>query len=187
MNNGAEAVKEVVSSIKVVESIYRVDRPVFKDVTIDRPVFKDKVVEVPVGIEALITELVDTIASRVLIKLDEKLAKAIDERISTIKAPKVIEEVSVVYKEVLLDKPIYKDVEVSRPVYVDKEILNPIIKDVPVINAKIEDVTVINAVLQDRVVINPKFEDVVIQKPKFVDKEVTVISLKYVDMKGNPE
>lgn len=181
----------VVGSIRLQEHPYRVKVPVFEEVVVKTPRFVDQVVEVPVGVEALVEQLVSDGVKKVLDKIElmigARLDAAIDHRIKEIKSPKIIEEVRVVYKEVLIDKPTFKDVEVSRPIYVDKEILNPIIKDVPVINAKIEDVNVVNAVIQDRVVINPKFEDVVIHRPKFVDKEVTVISLKYVDMKGNPE
>ena len=187
--NGNGVTERVISGIKVIETEYKVQRPVFEDVKVDRISYVNKQVEVPAGLEKVIIQLAEELASKTLEKclaiIDAKLEKAIDKRISEIELPKIVYREE--YKDIKIDRPFYSDVEVIRPKFVDKEVINPILVDKQVANAVIEDVEVTNAILKDRVIINPVFEDVVIQKPKFVDKEVTAIHIKYVDMKGNPE
>ena len=50
-------VKEVVASVKVIESEYRVMRPVFVDTKIEKPIYVERKVEVPTGIDELVLEL----------------------------------------------------------------------------------------------------------------------------------
>lgn len=177
--------REVVAGIKVIESEYRVQRPVFEDVKIERPVFTNKQVEVPSGFEKVIVQIADEICDKVIESVNQKLSKAIDLRIKEIELPKIVYREEV--KTVSVEKPVYKEVVIDRVTYKDKEVINPVLIDVPVNNAIVKDVEVTNAVLKDRVVINPIFTDVEIDKPKYVTKEITVIHPKYIDMKGNPE
>lgn len=182
-----QGVKEVVSSIKVIEQEYRVHRPIFEDIKIERPIYTEKKIEVPVGINELINELCSIIAknvvSKVLDELDIKLKSAIDLRIKEIQVPVI----KYVETEKSVEVPKYKDIEIERVKFIDKEVINTILVDKHVINPIFEDVNVERPIFQDRVMINPKFEDVIIQKPKFVEKEIPVIHIKYLDMKGNVE
>ena len=179
--------REIIAGVRVLESEYKVQRPVFEDVKIERPVYVDKKVERPVGMSAVIDSIVEEISTalveKCLNKLDDKLVAAIDKRVREIEVPKIVyvEEVRTI------DKPVFRDVDVINPVLVDREVLNPVLTNVEVKNAVIKDVEVEKPVYKERIVIQPKFEEVVIQKPKWVDKEVTAIHIKYVDPKGNPE
>ena len=175
--------REIVAGLKVIETEYRVERPVYEDVVVQRAVFEDKKVEVPVGLEETIKELAKQIYDKLEAQIDGLLAKAITKRIAEIEQPKVV------YKDFVIEKPIFRqvDVPVDRVKFVDREVINPVIVDKQVTNAVIKDVEVERPVYKERVVPVPKFEEVIIQKPKWVDKEVTAIHLKYVDPKGNPE
>src|SRR3990167_8711003 len=112
-------ITEIVSGIKVVESEFEVQVPLFVEVKIDKPVFVEKQVEVPVGYDKVINasalELSEKIISFVMAKLDDKLSKAIDSRLTEITYPKLVEKLQVTEIPVTIEKPIYKDVEVSRP------------------------------------------------------------------------
>jgi hypothetical protein len=186
-NTVKEVSKEVVASVKVIETEYRVMRPVFVDTKIEKPVYVERKVEVPAGIEELVIELASKIAEKVvasaLKELDAKLEEAIGKRLKEIEVPTI----RYVEQEQIVEKPVYKDVEVLRPVFKDRTVVNPVLVDKEVTNAVITDVQVQNAVMQDRIVINPVFTDVEIMKPKFIDKDLVVIHPKYIDMKGNPE
>lgn len=181
--------KTVVAGLEVIEAEYRVDKPVYKDKEVDVPVYKEVPVEVPVGLDKALIKMAERISNEVLARvteyLNQKLDKAIDERISKITVPQIVYKKE--EKIVEVEKVSYKEVEVKKPKFVDKEVINPVLKDKEVINAKIKDVEVLNAILQDRVVIQPKFEEVVIKRPKYIDKDIVVIHPKYIDMKGNPE
>ena len=181
----------VVGSIRLQEVPFKVKSPIFEDVVIQRPIFVDKQIEVPVGVDNLVDSLVEIVSKRLLEKIEliigARLDKAIDERISSIKSPKIIEEVTITYKDVTLDRPIFKDVEVSRPSFKDIEVLNPIIKDVQVLNAKIEDVTVINAVITDQKITNAIIKDVAVERAVIREKVVDVVHPRYLNLKGDPE
>lgn len=176
---------KVVSGIRVVEEDVEVKRPVFTDVQVDRPQFVDKEVEIPkLDLEKAAQSIADRAMEYILSSLDTKLDQAIKGRLDTIKFPKIIEELSIVTKEVTVDKPVYKDVDVQRAVIKDVEVTNAVVKDVPVTNAIITDVPVVNAVVENHTVINPIFKDILIDRPVYVDKEIVVISPKYIDLQG---
>jgi len=136
--------------------------------------------------DGLALELSDKILAGVLAKLDEKLASAIDARLTEIKYPKLIEEVKVTEVPITVDKPVYVDVEVSRPIYVDKEIINPITKDVEVINAVIIDKPVINCIVEDIRVTNCIVKDVEVDRAVIREKTIDVVHKNCFDPKGNP-
>jgi len=181
--------REIVAGVKVIETEYRVQRPIFEDVIIEKPVYANKQIEVPVGIEKTLDSMAVILYERIMEKisatLDKKLADAIDKRIKEIEVPEIIYKKE--EKIISVEVPVFKDIEIERPVFKDREILNPILKDVEVTNAVLKDIEVEKPVFKERVVIQPIFEEVVIEKPKFIQKEITVISPKYIDMKGNPE
>ena len=189
-NNGIKTnEREVIAGIKVIETEYRITKPIFEEIKVDRPIFVDKRIEIPVGWDRVINELALEISSKILEKVESTLAakldKAIDTRIRQIEVPTIIYKTE--ERIINVDKPVYKDVSIERPIYTDKEIINPILVDKNIVNPVFEDVPVERPVFKDRIVIQPKFEEVIIHKPKFVDKEITVIHPKYIDMKGNPE
>jgi len=198
-NNGHKVrEREVIAGVKGIETEYRVKKPILEDVTIMRPKFVEKIVEVPVGMEKVIDGIAIDIYER-LVKhigdsMDAKLEKimdkriaelndAINKRITEVKVPKTV----YIEKEVVIAKPVFKEVLIEKPVYKDREVVNPILVNKKVINPVFEDVTVDRPVFKEHVVPKPVFEDVIIQKPVYREKEVTVISLKYVDLKGIPE
>ena len=184
-NNGNGKTREIVAGIKVIESEYRVQRPVFEDVKVDRVCYVDKQVEVPVGLEKVCVQLADEIFSKVLALVDGKLEKAISARIKEIEFPKITYKEEV--KTIEVEKVVLKDVEVLNPKLKDVEVLNPILVDKKVVNPVFIDAEVERPIFKDRVIINPTFEDVIITKPKYIEKEIVVIHPKYIDMKGNPE
>lgn len=184
-SKSAVSITHIVGGIRVVETEYRVNKPVFEDFKVDRPVYVDKKIEIPVGMQDALERLATMVTDKVLAKLDEKLADAITKRVSDIEVPKIVYKV--VEELVQVERPTYKDVEVIRPTFIDKEIINPVLVDKEITNAVVKDVEVERPVFKDRVVIQPIFEDVKIDKPVFVDKEIVVIHPKYVDMKGIPE
>ena len=185
-NNGSKTTeREVVGAIKVVESVYRLQRPIFEDVKIERPIYSEKQVEVPAGFDEVADKMADMLFLKLSEKVDRLLEKAITKRISEIKVPKIIYEEEI--RPVPVDRVVFNDVSIERPTYKDREVINPVLKNVDVVNAKIKDVEIDRPVYKDHVIPRAIFEDVIIQKPKYVDKEVTVISLKYVDPQGNPE
>lgn len=177
--------QEVVAGIKVITQEYRVMKPIFDEVVVQRPTFVDKQIEIPVGLDKVLVELADQITAKVLKLVDEKLEKAITARIKEVELPKITYKEEI--KTIQVDKVNYKDVTLDRPILKDREVINPILVDRNVTNPVFVDVDVDRPVFKDRVVPLPIFEEVIIQKPKYVEKEVTVISLKYVDPKGNPE
>lgn len=181
----------VIGSIKLQEIPYVVKSPIFEDVVIERPVFKDRQIEIPSGwdkvINALALEISDKVIKYTLHQLDEKLAAAIDSRVSEIKYPKLIEEVKVTEIPITVEKPVYKDVSIDRPVYVDKEIINPVPKDVEVINAVIIDKPVINAVIDDIRVTNAIIKDVEVERAVIREKVIDVIHPRYLKLNGEPE
>lgn len=191
--NGSSSEKQVIGSIRVIESKYNVQRPIFEDVKIERPVYVDKKIEVPTGMEDFITELCSIIAEKVIAKvtrdIEKKLGDAISNRIKEIEVPTITykEEVKVITKDVEVTNAVITDKHVLNAVITDKEIVNPILIDKKMINPIFEDVTIERPIYQDRVVINPVFTDVVIERPKYKDKEIVVIHPKYIDMKGNPD
>ena len=180
---------EVVSGIKVIQTEYSVKVPVFEEVIVERPVFKDKQIEIPAGfdrvINAISLELADKITANVLAKVDDLLQKAIQDRLTSITYPKLIEEVKVNYIPVSVEKPIFKDVEVERPIFIDKPIINPIPKDVEVTNAVIIDRPVINAMIEDVRVTNAIIKDVEVERAVVREKVVEVIHKTCLDSKGN--
>jgi len=179
---------QVVGSIKVISTDYKVQRPVFTDVKVDRPVFVDKVIEIPSGWDKVINELALEISNKIMDKVDliigARLDRAIDHRVKEIKSPKIIEQVTIVNRDVEVERPIFKDVEVSRPTFVDKEVINPVLKDVSVTNAKIEDMTVINAVIVDQKVTNAIIKDVDVEKAIIRERVIDVIHPRYLDLQG---
>ena len=185
IQNGTGVQREVVAGIKVIESVYRVDKPIFQDVKVDRAIFVDKQVDVPVGMEKVIIAITNEIVTKVL----EKIDAALIARLKQIEVPKIIykEEVNIITKDVQVNNAIITDVLVNNAVLQDYVIKNVILEDVAVLNPVLVDTIVVNAILKERIIINPIFEDVVIQRPKFVEKEIVVIHPKYIDMKGNPE
>jgi len=193
VNPPPSEVKEtvVIGSIRLQEIPFKVKSPVFEDIVISRPTFVDKPIEVPVGFDEIANELTERIAKKILDKIEltigARLDKAIDERISSIKSPKIIEEVHVTYKDIELERPTFVDIEISRPTYVDREVINPILKDVSVVNAKIEDVTVINAVITDQKITNAIIKDVEVERAVIREKVVDVIHPRYLNLKGEPE
>lgn len=184
---GTEKEQRVIGSVRIVESEVRVQVPVFEDVKIVRPIFVEETVKVPVGYEAVMASCAEEISKLVIAKVEKALDNMIAVKMKELKATKLVEEIVIKHKDVIVERPIFKDVTVDRVSYRDKEILNPVLVDKPIVNAIITDKEVTNAILKDKVVVNPIYEDVIITRPKFVEKEVTAIHLKYVDPKGNPE
>ena len=183
-------IHEVMGSVKIVESEFAVKVPIFEDEVVKRAVFVDEQIKVPVGFDKVINllaiELSDQILAKLMAKLDEKLASAIDTRLTEIKYPKLIEELKVTEIPVTVDKPVYKDVEISRPVYIDKEIINPVTKDVEVVNAVIIDKPVLNCIVEDIRVTNAIIKDVEVERAVVREKIVEVIHKTCLDAHGKP-
>ncbi len=181
---------QIIAGIKVIETEYEVKVPKFHDITINRPIFVDQEIKVPVGfdkvIQTLAEDIADKITLKVLDKVNEKLAQAIDARISEIKYPKLIEEIKITEIPITVEKPVYKDVEVSRPIYTDKTVLNAVMKDVEVTNAVVVDKLVLNCIIQDINVTNAIIKDVEIERPVIKERVVEVIHKHCFDPKGNP-
>jgi len=182
---------QVVGAIRLIESPFKVKVPVFEDVVVKVPVFRDEVIKVPVGFETIVNQLALDISNAVLKQVEtivkEKLDKAIDERINTIRVPKIVEDLIIKNKEVEIERPVYRDVEVSRPIFVDKEIINPIKKDVEVVNAVVIDKTVVNAVVKDMPITNAIIKDVEVERAVIREKIVDVIHPRYLNLQGQPE
>lgn len=185
----ADAIYEVIGAIKLIKSEYQVKVPVFKDVEVERPIFKDKQIEIPVGfdkiINALALDLAEKAVQHVIVKLDERLEKAIDSRVKEIVYPKLVEKLHITEVPVNVEKPVYKDVEIERPVFVDKEVINPVRKDVEVVNAVIIDKPVINAVIEDIRVTNAIVKDVEVERAVIREKTIDVVHKNCFDAKGN--
>jgi hypothetical protein len=181
--------REIIAGIKLVETQVRVSVPVFEDYKVDKPVFVERQIEIPKGfdivINALALDISDKVMASILKKLDEKLAQAIDARLTEIKVPKIIEELQVKYKDVEVDRPVFKDVDISRPTYVDKEIINPIIKDVEVTNCIPIDKPVVNAIVNEVHVTNAIIKDVEVERAVIREKVIDVIHKNCFDSKGN--
>src|SRR3990167_8571212 len=143
-------IHEVVGSVRIVESEMAVKVPVFEDIKVERPIYVDTPIQIPTGFDEIANELTERISVKILDKImtviGARLDKAIDERISSIKSPKIVEEVKITYKDIEIERPKFIDTEVSRPTYVEKEVITCVIKEVPVTHCKIEEVTVINAI-----------------------------------------
>lgn len=194
INNGSVSKeREVIAGIKIIESEYRVSKPIYEEKIVSVPKYVERQVEIPSGIEHMVIALAESIAVKTLDKclslLDEKLAKAIEERVKEIVVPKITykEELNIITKDVPVTNAVITDKQVINAIINDKDIINPILIDKKMINPIFKDVVIERPTYQDRIVINPKFEDIVIQKPKFVEKEIVVIHPKYIDMQGNPE
>jgi hypothetical protein len=186
----ATKIKEIVAGINLVECDYRVKVPVFEDEVVKRAVFVDEQVKVPVGfdkiVNALALDISEKIIQNVIAKLDERLEKAIESRLTEIKYPKLVEELKVTQVPVNVDKPVYVDVEVKRPVFVDHEVINPVKKDVEVVNAIIIDKPVMNCIVEDIRVTNAIIKDVEVERAVIREKVVEVIHKQCLDAKGNP-
>lgn len=181
-------IQHVVGSIKLLEQDFEVKRPVFTDVEVERPKFVDREVDVPVGFDKLAdkigTMIADTALMHIVSSLEEKLDKAIKDRLDTIKSPKIVEELNIIKKDVNVEVPKFIDKEVINAIVKDKQVINAVVKNVDVNNAVIKDVEVTNAKMKNKIVVNPVFKDISIDRPVYVDKEITVIHPKYIDLKG---
>lgn len=181
----------VVSGIKIIQTEYKVKAPVFEDVIVERPVFIEKKIEIPSEWDKVIQEITlkisDKLMDNIELVLSARLDHAIDQRIKEIKSPKIVEEVTIVTREINVEKPVYVDIEVQRPVFKDYEVKNPITKDVEVINAVIADKTVINAVIIDRQMTNAIIKDVEVERAIIREKVIDVIHPRYLKMDGTPE
>lgn len=181
----------IVGSIRLQEIPFKVKSPVFEDVIVKVPVFQDEVIKVPVGYDTVINTLALEISQSILKQVEtlikDKLDKAIDERIHTIRVPKIVEDLVIKNKEVEIERPVYRDVEVERPVFKDKEIINPILVDKEITNAVIIDKTVVNAVVKDVALTNAIIRDVEVERAIIREKVIDVIHPRYLDLKGNPE
>lgn len=181
---------QIVAGLKVVETEYRVQSPVFEEVIVKVPKFIDEPVKVPSGIDDLIETLTEQISKKVLDKIElqigGRLDKVIDQRIKEIKVPKIIEELTINTREVEIEKPVYREVEITKPIYKEVEIINPIMKNQEIINAVIVDQTVINAIIKDIPMTNAIIKDVEVERAVIREKVVDVIHPRYLDLKGNP-
>jgi len=180
---------EVISGLKIVTTEVKIKSPVFEDFPVKVPVFQDievkvpvfveKQIEVPIGLDKVVNDLALSIAEKVFTKietiLNDKLSKAIDERISQIKYPKLIEELEITKIPVTVDVPVFKD----------KEVLNPVLKDVEIINAVIIDKPVLNAVIDDIRVNNAIIKDIEVERAVVREKVIEVIHKTCLDAKGN--
>lgn len=183
-------ITEVVGGIKVITSEFKVKVPIYEEEVVKRPVFIDTPVQVPTELKEALQEMAQALSIGIMEQVTkivkEELAKAIDERISTIKAPRIVEELQVVYKEVPVERAVITDVEIERPIFVNKPIINPIMKDVEVVNAVIVDQAVTNAVISDIRVTNAIIKDVEVERAVIREKVIEVIHKQCMDEKGNP-
>ena len=182
---------QIVAGLKVVETEYRVQVPVFTEVQIDKPVFVETPLAVPTEWDKTIEEMTHRIADKIMDKIElvlsARLDRAIDQRIKEIKSPKIVEELNIIHKDVNVERPIFTDVKVDRPVFVDYEIKNPIVKDVEVINAVVVDRTVVNAIITDQKMTNAIIKDVEVERAVIRDKVLDVIHPRYLKLNGEPE
>jgi hypothetical protein len=176
-SNG-QKVTEVVGGIRLVTQDYVVKVPVFEDEVVKRPVFQAEEIKVPTGWDRVTNALALEICQNILKQLEpaiiSKIDAAIKGRIDTIKVPKIVEEVKVVYKDVPVERAVITDVPVERAIFKDKTIINPVTKDVEVVNALIIDKPVINAVVQDVKVNNAVITDVDVERAVIREKIVEV-------------
>lgn len=193
-NNGSvAAIKEsiVIGSIKLQEIPYKVKSPIFEDVIVKVPVFQNEPIKVPVGFDTIVNQLALDITNAVLKQVEsivrEKLDKAIDERISTIRVPKVVEDLVIKNKEVEVERVLYRDVEVQRPKFVDKEVINPVLINKEVVNAVVIDKTVVNAIIKDVNLTNAIIKDVEVDRAIIREKVIDVIHPRYLKLNGEPE
>lgn len=181
---------QIVAGLKVVETEYRVKVPVFEDVTIQRPKFVDQEINVPFGFEKVANDMALEISKAVLAivesQLNQKLDRIIDDKLASLKNLKTEEVVTVVHRDVEVERPVYKDVIVDKVVLVDKEVINPILKDVEVVNAIVIDKAVTNAVIDDIRVTNAIIKDVEVERAIIREKVIEVIHKQCMDEKGNP-
>lgn len=188
-----EVQTRVIGGIKIVEAIYEIDKPHFKDVEIEKPIFKDKQIEVPVGFEEFALKSGEMIANvaldHIISTLESRLAKAIDKRVKEIEVPKIIvrEEIKVITREVVADKVVLKDVPVAHAVVKNVEVINSVIKDVPVTNSIITDFPVKHAIITDKEVTNAIVTDKHVTNAIIKDKTVEAIHPKYINLEGKPE
>lgn len=193
INGAKEKVKEleVMAGLKLVQTEYRVQVPVFEPVVVKQPKFVEEVIKIPTGydtvINALALELSDKVMNKMISMVTEKLEKVIDERIKEVKSPKIVEELVVKYKEVEVEKPVYKNVDVDLPKFVDREVINPVLVNKDVTNAVIIDKPVVNAIVEDVKVTNAIIKDVEVERAIIREKIVDVIHPRYLDLKGNEE
>lgn len=193
VNSGASGVNvtEIVGGFKVIQTDVSVKRPVFEDVIVKVPVFRDEIIKVPVGFETIVNQLALDIAGALAKQVEtivkDKLDKAIDERISTIRSPKIVEELVIKNKEIEIERPIYRDVDVERPIFRDKEIINPVLVDKEVTNAIIIDKTVVNAIVKDVPMNNAIIKDVEVERAIIREKVIDVIHPRYLKLDGTPE
>lgn len=181
----------IVGSVRLMEIPFKVQVPVFENVTVKVPVFVDEQIKLPVGFEQMADEIAlkmaDKLMDKVLIVINARLDHAIDQRIKEIRYPKLVEELNVIRKDVQVEHPVFTDVKVDRPVFVDYEIKNPVVKDVEVINAVIADKTVINAVITDQKITNAIIKDVEVERAIIREKVIDVIHPRYLKPNGEPE
>lgn len=172
-SNG-QKVTEVVGGIRLVTQDYVVKVPVFEEEVVKQPIFVAEEIKVPTGWDrvtnAIALELSEKITAKVLELVDAKLAIAIKDRIDTIKVPKIIEEVKIVYKDVPVERAVITDVPVERAVFKDKIIINPVTKDVEIINALIIDKPVVNAIIEDVHVKNAVIKDIEVERAIIRDR-----------------
>jgi len=193
--NGHVAAKprQVVAGIQVVESVYKVERPVYEDVVVQVPKFVDKQVELPVGWDKLIQELTQDIANSLIDKclaaIDKRLDAAINDRIKQIEVPKIIERevVNVIKKDIEVTNAVIKDKPVTNAVIKDVEVKNAVVKDITVLNAVVEDVPIKNAVIEDVHVNRAIITEVPVVNAKIKDKVIEAISIKWVKPDGSPD
>lgn len=192
-SNGSQSgvsVTEIVGGLKVITSEVQVKVPVFVDYEVKQPVFVAEQVQVPTGWDrvtnAIALEITDKVWANLEKRLQTSLDAAIKDRIDTIKVPKIVEEVKLIIKEVVVEKPIFTEVQVEKPVFKDKTIINPVLKDVEVVNALIIDKPVVNAIVEDVKINNAIIKDVDVERAVIREKIVDVIHPRYLDLKGNP-
>lgn len=186
----ATKITEIVAGINLVEIPFEVRVPIFIDEEVKRPVFIDEQIKVPAGwdkvINALALEISEKVIKHCLERLDKSLQEAISARISEIKIPRVIEELTVNYKDISMDRPVYVDIQVQRPIFIDHEIINPVKKDIEVFNAIIIDKPVINAVIDDVRVTNAIVKDVEVERAVIREKTIDVIHKNCFSQDGKP-
>ena len=183
-------ITEIVAGIDLVKIPYEVKVPIFTEVTVEKPIFKEKQVEIPTGFDKVVNllalDLAEKVVQHVIVKLDERLDKAIDSRLKEVVYPKLVEQLKVTEIPVSVDRAVFKDVEVQRPVFVDKEVINPVRKDVEVVNAVIIDKPVINAVIEDIRVINAIVKDIEVERAVIREKTIDVIHKNCFSADGKP-
>ena len=170
----------VLPIVKIVEVPYSVQVPVFKEVVVDVPKYVDFPVQVPTGYEAIIDALAYRISDKIYSMVQERvikdlsgaLDKVLDERLTQVRVPKIIEEVKVNERVIEVERVTFKDVEVERPIFQDKVIINPILKNVEVTNPVLVDKPVLNCIITDINVTNAIIKEVEVEvmKPRYVNE-----------------